>query len=369
MKLSSQKKSKPWKMVHLEVALKGLKNNKSRDPNGWVNELFKDGALGYNLKLSLLHMMNTIKENNKIPDFARLADISTIYKGKGSKSELVNERGIFIGSIIRSIMMRLIYMDYYPVLDKNMSDSQVGARKYKNIRNHIWIIHGIITDVKSSKSKKPVDIQVFDYKQCIDGLWLQECMNDLYEGGMNDDKFPLLYNFNKNVNIVVKTPVGKTDRTNISDAITQGCVFGPMLCSKQVDTIGKECLEESKHTYLYRGEVPIPPLAMVDDVLSVTECGFKTSAAHAFITFKTDSKKLQFGAKKCKKLHIGKHRERFKCQTLKVDNWEEVEMIDDVTGIEEIKDVCNGESIMEEKEEEKYLGDVISTDGKNIKNI
>ena len=40
-------------------------------------------------------------------------------------------------------------------------------------------------------------------------------------------------------------------------------------------------------------------------------------------------------------------------------------MINDVTGIEEIKDVCNGESIMEEK----YLGDVISTDGKNIKNI
>ena len=34
--LSKQIKSKPWKMVHLEVALKGLKKNKSRDPNGFV---------------------------------------------------------------------------------------------------------------------------------------------------------------------------------------------------------------------------------------------------------------------------------------------------------------------------------------------
>ena len=34
-----------------------------------------------------------------------------------------------------------------------------------------------------------------------------------------------------------------------------------------------------------------------------------------------------------------------------------------------IEDVCNGEEIMEEKEEEKYLGDILSKDGKNIKNI
>ena len=121
--------------------------------------------------LSILHMMNKIKENNKIPEFARLADITTIYKGKGSKSELINDRGIFIVSIIRSIIMRMIYLDYYPVLDKSMSDSQVGARKGKNIRNHIWIINGIISDIKSSKSKKPVDIQIFDFKQCFDGLW------------------------------------------------------------------------------------------------------------------------------------------------------------------------------------------------------
>ena len=43
-----------------------------------------------------------------------------------------------------------------------MSDSQVGARKNKNIINHIWIIHGIIADIKSGKSKKPVDIQFQD---------------------------------------------------------------------------------------------------------------------------------------------------------------------------------------------------------------
>jgi hypothetical protein len=47
--------------------------------------------------------------------------------------------------------MRMIYLDYYTLLDESMSDSQVGARKGKNIRNHIWIVNGIISDVLSSK--------------------------------------------------------------------------------------------------------------------------------------------------------------------------------------------------------------------------
>ena len=367
--MAKENKTKPWKMVHLETVLKALKKEKSRDPNGWINELFMEGVSGNNLKTSLLHIFNKIKENNEIPNFIRMADISTIYKGKGSKSELVNERGIFVVSILRNILMRLIYLDYYPILEKSMSDSQVGARKGKSIRNHIWIVHGIITDVINGKKKKPVDIQIFDYKQCFDGLWLQECLNDFFEAGLKDDKYAVLHNINKNVEIAVRTPIGKTDRATITDVITQGDVIAPMFCSKQVDTFGQECLEQNKYTYLYRGEVQIPPLSMIDDVRVVSECGFKTTSSNAFITFKTDSKKLQFGAKKCKKLHVGKKCEKFKCETLKIDNWEEVEIVNDETGVEEISDVCNGSLIMEEKYEEKYLGDILSTDGKNIKNV
>ena len=83
----------------------------------------------------------------------------------------------------------------------------------------------------------------------------------------------------------------------------------------------------------------------------------------------TNSKKLQFGAKKCKKLHVGHVHEEFKCQDLSVEKWTEVEVTNDVTGESEIKDIWDGEENIEETTEEKYLGDIISTDGKNIKNI
>ena len=94
----------------------------------------------------------------------------------------------------------------------------------------------------SKKTKKPIDICIYDYKQCFDSLWLAECLNDLYSGGLKDDKLALLYNVNKQVKIAARTPVGKTDYKTIEKVITQGDIFGPIFCSKQVDTFGQECI-------------------------------------------------------------------------------------------------------------------------------
>ena len=116
-------------MHDLENVLDDLKKGKSRDPNGWVNDLFFNEVAGKYLKTSILKLFNKMKAENFIPDFIRKADITTIYKGKGEKYDLENDRGIFLVTILRSILMRLIYKDKYKLIDSNMSDSQLGGRK------------------------------------------------------------------------------------------------------------------------------------------------------------------------------------------------------------------------------------------------
>lgn len=103
--------------------------------------------------------------------------------------------------------------------------------------------------------------------------------------------------------------------------------------------------------------------------MCISECGHKTAMVNAYINHKTSSKKLQFGTEKCKKLHVGHTKEEFKCQDVRVENWTELEMKNDISGEMEMKDTFAGELVMENKEEEKYLGDVISNDGRNVKNI
>ena len=115
LKLSKMNKSQPWTINH-------LKKDKARDPNGLINELFKEGVAGKDFKLSLLALFNKMREEGFIPEFVQLADVATIYKGKGEdKNDLKNDRGIFLVTIFRSILMQLIYLDKYETLDQSMT--------------------------------------------------------------------------------------------------------------------------------------------------------------------------------------------------------------------------------------------------------
>ena len=92
--------------------------------------------MGENLKISLVEFLNQIKITGLIPDFLKESSITTIPK-PGSKFELKNERGIFKLSIVRSLLLRLIYNRQYCIIYSNMTYSNIGARKKKGCRNHI----------------------------------------------------------------------------------------------------------------------------------------------------------------------------------------------------------------------------------------
>ena len=191
--------------------------------------------------------------------------------------------------------MKMIYKEKYEIIDQSMSDSNIGARKKKNIRNHIFIVNSIIHDVLSKKSKSPIDIMVLDYKQMFDSECLFQCMNDVYEAGVDDDYFSLLYEANRENLVAVNTPHGLSKREQIDEIVMQGDVLAPLISSLQVDTIIKECLDENKHLYLYKDIVPIPPLGLVDDLLTISSCGFKTTQINQYLNSKTAEKRLQFG--------------------------------------------------------------------------
>ena len=96
-----KKNTKPWTLAQMRSILKKLKNNKSRDPHGLINELFKEGVIGKDMEDSLLMLLNKVKKEISFPAFMELVNIVAIYKGKGQKMDLNNDRGIFIVNIFR----------------------------------------------------------------------------------------------------------------------------------------------------------------------------------------------------------------------------------------------------------------------------
>ena len=367
LKLAKNISSPPWKIEDLEKALKCLKNNKCRDQDGYINEIFKPGVIGSDLKKSLLILFNNIKKKKLIPIFMKHANITTVHK-KGSKHELKNERGIFRVSVIRSILMRMIYNDNYPMIDKNMTDNQTGGRRGKGCRNNIFMINGIIHDVLTRKNSKPIMLQLYDYSQMFDSIDLRQAISDIYEAGMKDDSLALLYEANKEIFMAVNTSEGLTDRQKIYNSVLQGDTWSSLLASNQVDAIGQECLE-SGYGFKYKECLPVGMFGFVDDSVGITEAGYKAQMFNALFNIKTAEKFLQFGVKKCKYMLVGHSIENFHKTPVLVDKWSVEHIEDPTTESTNLVERYEGQVEIEMSPDQKYLGFIISSTGDNLANI
>ena len=98
-------------MDDLKKVLSSPKNNKARDAHGHNFEIFKYG--GPSLKTSLLSLFNRIKKEQMYPSILQPSNVTSIWKGKGERNNLDNDRGIFNVTKLRSILDKLIMNDIY----------------------------------------------------------------------------------------------------------------------------------------------------------------------------------------------------------------------------------------------------------------
>ena len=153
--------------------------------------------------------------------------------------------------------MRLLYNLKKHKVEAHMSDSNVGGRTNKSGINHIWVLNRVIHDQLSSVRKKTVVIQQYDFRQMFDGMENSEACGDIFNYGVNDNHLRLIHEANKTVVINVKTPHGVSGDFTLTHRIMQGDTWAPTMASAQVDSFGKEMLEDKPNfMYKYMEEVP-----------------------------------------------------------------------------------------------------------------
>ena len=96
----------------------------------------------------------------------------------------------------------------------------------------------------SKRNIRDIDIGIYDVDKCFDKLWAQECFNDIYENGFQNEKLNLLYEENVNAKVAVKTHSGITRRVTISENIMQGTVWGSLFCTSTIDKLGKQAYSQ-----------------------------------------------------------------------------------------------------------------------------
>ena len=270
------------------------------------NELFQEGVAGDGLLRAVVLLMNKLKENSQdYPVSMELCNLTSIYKTKGDRNYFDSYRGVFRTTSLRNIMDRLIYIDEYGTIDDNLTDCNVGSRKKRNIRDNLFVMNAIMNASKRG-ADEACDVSVYNVQKCFDNLWLSECINNIFEAGLTNDKLCLLYYSNKQARIGIKNPSGISDRMVIEDTVMQGTVWAGLMCTSTMDKLGKQAYQDPNLMYKYKNNVFVPPLEMVDDVICASKCGSQVVATNTAVTTFVKLKKLELGEKKCARMHVGR---------------------------------------------------------------
>ena len=166
--------------------------------------------------------------------------------------------------------------------------------------------------------------------------YLARPLNDLFKAGLTNDKLCLLYCQNKTARIAINTPSGKTERVAIHNTVMQGTVWAGLMCTSTMDKLGRQAYSDPNLLYKYRGDVDVPPLQMVDDVIMASKCGNQVVTSNSAVSTFIKLKKLKLSETKCARIHVSKS----KC--------------------EECPKILVNEKDIKESPKEKYLGDYLT---------
>ena len=256
--MTSANKEPDFTTEELSKVLRNLKKGKAYGPDRKPAEVYIFG--GQKFHKLLLNVINKIKNTQIIPQQWAMMLITTIYKSKGSRKDLVNQRGIFLTQVICKIWERLIKARTNHATS-NINKLQAGSTRNKSTPDHTFVIRSCIT--RAIYLNCQLFLNFYDFRQCFDRLWLEESIISLYKLGLQNEFLTLIYKTNLNAEIVVKTPFGNSEPFTKTSIVKQGSVTACTLCSA---TTGDFC-DENMEGGMPIGEVIVRNLAYVDDVM------------------------------------------------------------------------------------------------------
>ena len=214
-----------FSLDEVKQAVGELKLGRSADPTVMVRGIFQ--KCGDGLFYSLFEMANTIKTSKNLPSDWNKIWIRTLKQKKGTFRKLDNYRGIFLVPILSIIFEKLLKKKISDTLQQFISKFPNGGMTGKGVADNLFILRGIINH--PNYLGKKLWLTFYDMEKCFDSLWLEDCINSLWDLDAKDDILCLIHLMNIKATVTIKTPLGDRDPLFLSNFVKQGTVFGPVL--------------------------------------------------------------------------------------------------------------------------------------------
>ena len=208
--------------------------------------------------------------------------------------------------------------------------------------DHLFLLRAIIE--VSKKKKTPTFLTFYDVSKAYDHANNDDMLSIVWERGLRGKTWRILRNMCNDLHASVKTRFGPTRDFQMEIGGRQGSRITGRLFSKMMDVLSEE-LQPTGMGFQLSETLGIVILLWVDDVLSFAVGENEQEEILKRVNEFAIKHKLQWGHSKCNVMRVGMHNNHNK------KTWN------------------LGSMQIEEASSYRYLGDQITNDGKNMKNI
>ena len=252
-------------------AINKLSCGKAPGPDMFPSDVFRHA--GPVLIHAITEIMNVIKNKGEIPESWIEVVIVPLFKNKGSRKKLKNHRGVFLTSVLSKLMEKLIKYRIQNKLD-NISPYQFGAKSNRSTCDNIFIINSLIDHTRYLNTS--LYLTLYDYSTCFDSLWLEDSMISLWNLGVQDEFFPLIYKMNEKCRISIRTPYGTSNPFESHRIVKQGAVLSTSICGASTGEL-RESLKNGGANILTES---VKAVLFVDDTTTINSTINTTIQSH-----------------------------------------------------------------------------------------
>ena len=325
----------PPSEIEIKEAIEKKKNGKAT--TDWKNEIIKKG--GNEMVKFIAPVIQAFWEEECSPKQWNFGLITNVWKGKGDRECMENQRGITVSSTISTIAEEIIFNRITKLV--KFTQSQAGGRKHGSTTDHVFIVRNLIAIGK--KERRNFIITYYDVVKAYDRADLSDMCYSMYQNGIEGKLWRLMKAMNEDLTAKIKTKAGLTREIQRETGGKQGGKLMVSLFAKMMDNLSEDLMNDHSFGILI-GSSRITLLLYVDDAMSFAEGYEQQEKTLKQVSEFSKKHKLEWGAHKCKTMEIGCHKETNSSWML-------------------------GDQTIHKCDTYKYLGDIIHRNGKNNDNL
>ena len=288
-------------MSEVKAAIMSKKNGKST--TDWRNELIKLG--GDEMVKFVYPVICAFWQEESPPQQWNMGLMTNVWKGKGDREAMENQRGITVSSAIGTIAEEIVFNRVTSTIQ--FTQSQAGGRKGGSTADHVFILKNTMALAK--KQRRNLIITFYDVAKAYDKADMDNMLFCLNKAGVNGKLWRLVRSLNDGLSAQIKTKAGLTRKIKRETGGKQGGKLIVPLFAKMMDNL-PETLMKKEELGVKFGDSNIPCLVYMDDGVSFAEEYEQQETTLHYVNEFALKHKLDWGQKKCQTMEVGSHRER-----------------------------------------------------------